>query len=285
MLSVSVLIALQAVSNAPATAPDPLAGMDCSKFEVVRQDGGEAITVDAVIDGKKKTLQLDTGADISQLGDVSAAGLTGTSVKIGKTELGPLWFAKQPTDGNTLGLDALIGQVVAIDYPRSRICFSRPANFPFPIYSATHWSPAVIREGHLWVPVEIGGKEYKNFFFDTGSSPLPIFTDASMWRTLTGLSDPKAAQHVLSGPAWDETIKVVGSEIKAKVSIGDVDVASSPVAYFQPAKPTFFATDQSGADGLFGNALVSKRIVLLYLSSRPLFGLLDEGASEGNKGE
>jgi hypothetical protein len=283
VLSVSVLIALQSVSSGPATAPDPLAGMDCSRFEVVKQDGGSAITVDAVIDGHKKTLQLDTGSDTSQLGDVSAAGLTGTSVKIGKTELGPLWFMKQNTDGNTLGLDALIGQVVAIDYPRSRICFSRPANFPFPIYSATHWSPAVIREGHLWVPVQIGAKEYKDFFFDTGSDLLPIFTDSTLWHGLTGLSDPKAADHVLSGNAWGATMSLVGSEVKAKVRIGDVEIASSPVAYFQPARPTIFATDQSGADGLFGNALVSKHIVLLYLSSRPLFGLLDPAASAQKK--
>jgi hypothetical protein len=283
VFSVSVLIALQSASIAQTTAPDPLAGMDCSRFERVTQDGGEAITVDAVIDGRKKTLQLDTGAAASELGDVSATGLTGTSVKTGKTELGPLWFMKQNTDGNTLGLDALIGQVVAIDYPRSRICFSKPANFPFAIYSATHWSPAVIREGHLWVPVKIGPKEYRNFFFDTGSSLLPLFTDASLWRTFTGLTGPKAAHHVLSGNSWGESMKLVGSEIKAKVRIGDVEVGS-PVAYFQPAKPTTFATDQSGADGLFGNALVSDHIVLLYLSSRPLFGLLGTGtASADNK--
>jgi hypothetical protein len=190
---------------------------------------------------------------------------------------------KQNTDGNTLGLDALIGQVVAIDYPRSRICFSRPANFPFQIYSATHWSPAAIREGHLWVPVQIGAKEYKDFFFDTGSDLLPIFTDAALWHGLTGLSDPKAADHVLSGNAWGATMSLVGSEVKAKVRIGDVEIASSPVAYFQPARPTIFATDQSGADGLFGNALVSKHIVLLYLSSRPLFGLLDPAASAQKK--
>lgn len=281
MLSVSVLIALQSVSAAQAAAPDPLAGMDCSKFEVVKQDGGAAITVDAVIDGHEKTLQLDTGASASELGDVSDAGLTGNSVKIGNTELGPLWFMKQSTGGNTLGLDALIGQVVAIDYSRSRICFSKPANFPFAVYSATHWSPAVIREGHLWVPVEIGAKEYKNFFFDTGSDLLPLFTDASLWRALTALSDPKSAHHVLSGPSWGGSMKLVGSEIKAKVRIGDVEVASSPVAYFQPAKPTTFATDQSGADGLFGNALVSNHIVVLYLSSRPLFGLLGAESEPG----
>jgi hypothetical protein len=252
--------------------------MDCSKFEVVKQDGGAAITVNAVIDGSNKTLQLDTGSAVSMLGDASAAGLTGTSVKIGKTELGPLWFMKQNTDGSTLGLDALIGEVVAIDYARSRICFSKPANFPFPIYSATHWTPAAIREGHLWVPVEIGGKEYENFFFDTGSDLLPIFTDAALWHSLTGLSDPKAGTHVLSGSSWGESMKLVGSEVKAKVRIGDMEVGS-PVAYFQPAKPATFATDQSGADGLFGNALVSNRIVLLYLSSRPLFGLLEVPAT------
>ena len=273
MLSVSVLIALQSVSAAPAAAPDPLAGMDCSKFEVVKQDGGAAITVDVLIDGKKKTLQLDTGSGTSQIGDVSAAGLTASSVKIGKTELGPLWFMKQNTDGSTLGLDALIGWVVALDYPRSRICFSKPANFPFPIYSATHWTPAVIRESHLWVPVTIAGKNYENFFFDTGSDLLPIFTDASLWRSLTGLSGPKFASHVLSGNAWGETMKLVGADVKAKIRIGDVEVGS-PIAYFQPAKPTTFATDQSGADGLFGNALVSSHIVLMYLSSRPLFGIL-----------
>ena len=80
-------------------------------------------------------------------------------------------------------------------------------------------------------------------------------------------------------------MKLVGAETKAKVRIGDVEVASSPVAYFQPAKPKTFETDQSGADGLFGNALVSNRIVLLYLSSRPLFGLLDAGAPENGKGK
>lgn len=259
--------------------------MDCSKFEVVNQDGGAAITVDAVIDGRKKTLQLDTGSGISLLGGVSSAGLTADSVKIGKTELGPLWFGQQNTDGSTLGLDALIGQVVAIDYPRSRICFSRPANFPFAIYSETHWAPAVIRQGHLWVPVEIGAKDYENFFFDTGSDLLPILTDATLWRSLTGLSDPQQGTHVLSGNSWGASMKLVGAETKAKVRIGDVEVASSPVAYFQPTKPKTFETDQSGADGLFGNALVSNRIVLLYLSSRPLFGLLDAGAPDNGKGK
>jgi len=96
--------------------------MDFSESDWVLADGHDraAITVNAVVDGKKRTLQLDTCADISQLGEVSGPRVDGRSAKIGSTELGPLRFARQSADGSILGLDVPIGEIVAIDCPRSR---------------------------------------------------------------------------------------------------------------------------------------------------------------------
>lgn len=266
----------KAVQAAASASADRLEGMDCSPFRWAAVGDHErgAIVIDANIDGQIRTLQLDTGAEYSLLGGAPDGGLTATSVKLGQTQLGPLWFAGEAGGSGTLGLDGLIGLVVAIDYPRTRICLARPAHFPFSIFSATKWAPAEIRNGHLFVPLKIGNREYKNFFFDTGASLFPISTDAARWSELTGLADANQATDSIKGKAWGEPIELFGAKTGQLLQIGDVRLGE-PMVYFEPARPNFFRDSQENADGLIGNASVWDRTVVLYLSSRPRFGLLD----------
>lgn len=272
-----------ALATQSASVPDRLSGMDCTPFRwvAVGDHSKGAIVVDLTIDGRRRTMQLDTGADISFLNNAPAQGVTSRSVKVGKTELGPLWFAQTggKDDGGTLGLDALIGQVLAIDFPGSRLCFARPADFPYSIYSATNWTPAAIRNGKFFITLSVNGQARTDFFFDTGASLFPLSTDDSTWRQLTGLNDIKSASQTIEGSAWGKKIALMGAPVLGDLEVGGLKLPRAMV-YVRSDKADFFASAKQDMAGLVGNAAVWDHVVLLYLSSRPAFGLLK--ASKAN---
>ena len=230
---------------APQAAPPPplvsspapvTAAMDCVSFtwEKVGEEERAAILVPITLNGRTYDFQLDTGADLSSIPESvaveaglmkpGAGGARVQDVELGGASVGPRWLLARHSAG-TVGLDMLIGFTTVIDYPSQRFCVTPTADLPYDIYRRTARSDAVLREGKLFVPVEIAGQQRRDFFFDTGASLFPLSTDLSPWRALTGRTEDGAENRRISGSAWGANVELVGAP-----SLQPVRIASLPPA-------------------------------------------------------
>ena len=172
----------------------------------------------------------------------------------------------------TVGLDLLIGHVFLIDFPRRRICMFPKADLPEGLDEATDWSPAEIRHGKLFLSVELNGKRLPDIFFDTGSSPSTLDVDLDLWQQATGRSGPADATTHGSGLSWGEPREGFGAMATGSLKIG-THVYPHPEIATNRRKPTDYR-DNFQAQGLLGNALFLRDIVILDLGSHPQFGVV-----------
>lgn len=273
---------LAACTHAETQAPAPITTaampeLSCVQFEWASAAGVSeraAILLPATVNGRATTLQLDTGADINVLrgpADVWSVaadenGWGAASVHIGELDLGE---ARVRTGGEagelggTLGLPALLGQVVVLDYPAQQFCLS--GTMPAALGERAHFVGARIENMKFWFPVQVNGTTYENFFFDTGASLFPLSTDLELWRQLTG-DDPEAADHVVEVNSWGNTIQLRGSAATGEAHIGDVSLGR-PLIYHVSAAPTFFADwgFSFPVHGLAGNASFFDSVLVLDL--------------------
>jgi hypothetical protein len=262
------------------------AGMDCTPFTWVAAGEHEraAMLVPVSINGRTYDFQLDTGADASFISEAvaveaglmepGAGGARVEDIKLGGTSVGPRWLLSRGSTG-TVGLDMLVGFTTVIDYPAQRFCVTPTADLPFPIYKDTAWTDAVLRDGKLFVPVKIGEETRSDYFFDTGASLFPLSVDLSRWQQLTARNSAAAADRRMSANSWGARVELVGA-----ASVRPIGIASLPPAkidvYYSTGGVERFASYPFGASGLFGNAALWDRTVVLTLGSRPQFGIVGQ---------
>lgn len=281
------LLFMSAASQAaaPLLPATPLsAAMDCASFrwEEVGEEQRGAILVPITLDGKTYEFQLDTGADLSTIPESVAVeaglmksgvgGARAQDVRLGGASVGPRWLLARDSIG-TVGLDMLVGFTTVIDYPAQRFCVTPTADLPYDIYRRTAWSDAVLREGKLFVPVEIAGQQRLDFFFDTGASLFPLSTDLQPWRELTGRSETAAENRTISGTAWGANVDLIGAPSLHPVRIATLRPSAIEV-FYRVGSPTRFADYPFEAAGLIGNAGLWGHTVVLALGSRPQFGIV-----------
>lgn len=281
----SLLAASIAFFSSSALAKEAVtSSMKCASFRWVSVGGDDkaAIVVPLTLAGRDYDFQLDTGAETSYVPEALAvsaglmkAGAGGArveDVRIGGVPVGPRWLLTRGSTG-TIGLDMLVGFTTVIDYPAQRLCITPTSDLAFPIYRSVRWTDAVLRDGKLFVPVNIGGTVRTDFFFDTGASLFPLSVDASEWKLLTGRAQQGPGDRRIGGQAWGNRVELIGSRSTTPISIASLD--AKPLEVFTDVRrPTRFASYSFRAAGLFGNAALWESTVVLTLGSRPQFGVV-----------
>jgi hypothetical protein len=253
-----------------------------------------ALRIPVDLDGTRGWLQVDTGLDVTLLygsvargrGWVTYDGMYRVpSVKIGDMTLGPVWVhTREETSAQgeligSLGLDLLVGSLVVIDYPGQRFALLKHGDAPVWLWQETTWTPAVLRDGKLFLYVILGGVGVDNLLFDTGSSSFDIIVDLEDWTRLTGYDDSDGAPMRKEVASWGRKLTAVGAPARGPLTIGSAHLGDVDV-YFLKEQPNLFSSWPFPARGLVGNAAFWDRVAILDLGIRPRFGLLGQGKSD-----
>ncbi len=151
-----------------------------------------AITIPVQIEGETHRFQLDTGATPNIIYSTIAdrAGWSKSTdhsfqpntLRVADTIIDRPWISISRdmrvthNISGTLGLWSLIGRITVIDYPGQRVCLFADTDLPQELRTGTFVS-ATLRNGKLFVPVQVGSFASDNIVFDTGSSEFPLTVD------------------------------------------------------------------------------------------------------------
>lgn len=180
----------------------------------------------------------------------------------------------------SLGVDALRGRVLAIDFPHRRLAFAAStAQLPADARPRIAVPMRVVTTGgnnaNLTVRVRLGNGIDIDAAYDTGSSPFVLIVSKAIWRRATGRALSDARNIELHVPAWGRPTTFVGAPVRGVLSVG-TPVARDPIVYTggDAATDARFA---NGTDGTLGNAafMTSYAIVLDLVAGR--FGLRKVG--------
>jgi len=264
-------------------------GLSCARFEWDDPSTKAVIRAPISLEGKLFWYQLDTGADVViPYGSAKHEGWSqqGDAVRIPKVLFAGMSFpailaypmkdmpdSQNPQDlHGTVGLDLFIGHTFVIDLPKQRLCLLERADLPDSLSREADWSPAEIRHGKLFLKIELNGKKLDGIFYDTGSSPDALIVDFNLWKEATGRSGATDATSHTRAQSWGRKREFIGAPASGDLKIGN-HVYKGPLIATTPAQPdSFHRKDQ--AQGLLGNALFGRSIIILDLGSHPQFGII-----------
>ncbi len=172
----------------------------------------------------------------------------------------------------TIGLDLLMGRVFVIDFPAQRVCLFSRADLPNELDIAADWSPAEVRHGKFFLKLSFDGHPLDGIFYDTGSSPSTLIVDYPLWKTLTKRKSATEAQTHGDAESWGKQQHFVGAPAVGALKLGD-HTFTNPYVDTRPLKPDDFQQSDQ-AQGLLGNDLFMKSIVIMDLGSHAQFGLV-----------
>ena len=263
----------------------------CVAFKWLPNDKGSprgGISVPVRINGRSLPLQLDTGANVTSLygtfpikaGWASKADemFRARTFEIASAKLDrPQVYVNPDMEEDvslrgTLGLPALMGSIVVIDYPGQRFCLFADADLPAPLQKAT-FVRAMLRNAKFHVPIRTGSFASDTMVFDTGSSEMPLHVDLAAWKRITGRTTPAGAPLSITGTAWGKPFTLIGAPAAAPVMLGDLPIGLLNV-FTNPDAPESFTEWPVPTDGVLGNAPLWDGIVVLDLTARVRFGVI-----------
>ena len=247
-----------------------------------------AITIPVQIEGVTYHFQLDTGATANIIYSTIAdrAGWSKSTdysfqprtFRIADTIIDRPWISISRdmrvthNISGTLGLWSLVGRITVIDYPGQRVCLFADADLPQELRTGTFVS-ATLRNGKLFVPVQVGGFASDNIVFDTGSSEFPLIVDLANWSKISGQTEPDKAPVKQETLAWGKSVLFFGAPASSQLKLGKMELGI-PVVFTKQAAPDGFAKMSYKVDGVMGNAPVWDGIVVLDLTANVQFGLI-----------
>jgi hypothetical protein len=260
----------------------------CAAFQWEPDGRKVAITLPVQIEGGTYRFQLDTGATANMIYSSTAdragwskstdpsfqpSSLRVADTVIHRPSISILRDMKVTHNiSGTLGLGSLIGRVTVIDYPGQRVCLFADADLPRELQTGTTVS-ATLRNGKLFVPVQVGDFASDNIIFDTGSSEFPLIVDLADWSKLSGQTEPEKAPIKREALAWGKTVHFVGALASSHLRVGKIELGI-PIVFAKPDAPDGFAKMSYKVDGVLGNAPVLDGIVILDLTSNVQFGFI-----------
>lgn len=260
----------------------------CSGFTWTGGAVGEgAIIVPARINGHSVQMQLDTGAETSQTyGNIATQfgwAKSGqqfyfpVTLDIANTAIpAPRTMQNQDMSsasiGGTIGLDELLGHVVVIDYPSKRFCLFTAETTP-PMINDVPGVHGAISHGRFLLPLTARGFHSQRMLFDTGTSLMGVVVGGSDWLAITGFISTASGTYKLQLPSWGKTVTLVGADALGNVTLGTLDFPKASAFTMAGSKGGFYDPTY---DGVVGNKLFAKGVVVLDLSSQAWFGFLSK---------
>lgn len=290
LLAAAVLLfEQQDLSKRAATRPSVsrygLEKLPCSSFAWNSEHN--VMHVPISMNGRVYKFQLDTGADeVALYGKSVHAGWT---AKHEGVRIPNVYFAGSKFPAivgyrlpdvpdvdlqGTVGLDLLMGKVFVIDFPMQKICLFSRADLPDALDSAADWSKAEVRHGKFFLSAEFDDHPLDGIFYDTGSSPSSLLVDHALWQQLTKRTSESGSLRSGDGVSWGKKQHYIGAQAVGVLKIG-THTFSNPNIDTNTSKPDDFKQSDE-AQGLLGNALFMKSIVILDLGSHAQFGVIME---------
>jgi hypothetical protein len=257
----------------------------CVAFQWEPDGAKIAVTLPVQIEGRTYRFQFDTGATANIIYSTIAdrAGWSKptdhsfqpVTFRVGDTIMSRPWISifrdKKVTHNisGTLGLWNLIGRITVIDYPGQRVCLFADADLPQELPTGTSVS-ATLRNGKLFVPVQVGSFASDNIVFDTGSSEFPLIVDLANWSKLSGQTEAEKAPVKREALAWGKSVLLVGAPASSQLKLGELELGI-PIVFTKQDAPDGFAKMSYKVDGIMGNAPVWDGIVVLDLTANVQF--------------
>lgn len=275
---------------------------ECADFAWMPDEelGGRAgLAVPVTLGGRAYWFQLDTGLDVTVLyGDDLVRDLAlGTTSRDGMRwarlagALGGLAFEREVrvgsgTQGNSeggppvvgsIGLDVIVGGVVLIDFPGSRICATADSGRGRAVPRSGSTIPAILRDGKLFLEVEIGGELTSEFFFDTGASAMGLVLDRDDWARWVGKAPAAGGVRTRAVRAFSRQLTTLTAEARLGVRAGPIRLESVPLTCVVE-HPSLFRSWKFPARGLIGNLpFLDYRLLLDLAPPHPRVEVLAPG--------
>lgn len=301
-------------SVAPSSIAASLGRERCAPFQwVVMPKVSERylMRIPVEVAGKRRWYQLDTGAFRNQIyldsADIVKRGwaleregdkaFTRASLSLGTVPLLPdarleihgrtrgrlvhsiASLLGLPVLDGTLGLEAIKGRMLLIDYPEQRLCLLEPDQLPPPLERRIEWITADMRNNHFFVDLAINDEAIGRVFFDTGASLFPLSVDHGTWTLLTGRTGEEPENRRLTVNSWGEPVTYVGAPATGALRIGSIRL-ERPIVYYSPAQPEYYARWSYPVTGFIGNAPFFDRVIVLDArQASPRFGIVHEDES------
>ena len=181
-----------------------------------------------------------------------------------------------PVLDGTLGLEAISGRILVIDYPEQRLCLLQPDHFPAELERRAEWVPADMRNNHFFIRPTINGEPSEGLFFDTGASLFPLSVDYMTWKRLTGRTGEEPDNRRLTVNAWGEQVPLIGAPALGAMQVGSVHL-DRPMIYYSPTRPDHYAQWAYPVTGTVGNAPFWDHVVIMdACTGSPRFGISDK---------
>lgn len=284
--------AAPSAAEARASLHRAIDGLPCVEFQWERTEGGAelaargAMKVPIRIDGRDYSFQLDTGSDFSMIYGTEAQDrgwaqrgerfARVSNISIGRRAIAPTLFMVRgdwPTGGGLIGLDMLMNHYTIIDYPRRRLCIVSPVDMPRALLDRARMAWAAVRGTKLYVPMTLDGAPVENIIFDTGASATYLNLEQAAWSRATGIADPAQAPRQFETRTWTGMEPMVSGPVRGKLRIADVDLDIPSVDTWRN-RPTYYRQIfPTATNGLFGNASLLDRIIILDLTPAMRFGI------------
>lgn len=181
----------------------------------------------------------------------------------------------EPVLLGTLGADFFQKRILLLDFIGQRIrILEEGGRLPEVLESRATFVPLTVREGRLFVPLSINGKEEGGFFYDTGSSLFTIVTPRSKWQEITGRVGNEPDNEVWRVPSWGREAVMVGAKTQGDVRVGSARL-EHPVVFFESS-----GAENLDAVSLFGNALFYDRFLVIVDIPGKRFGLIERSENQ-----
>ena len=189
--------------------------------------------------------------------------------------------AGEPVELGTIGADFFNNRILLLDFVRDKVAIVNKSNFPHSVETQVSFAPLQYRDGKVFVSVRIGGRDVSGFFYDTGSSALPLVTTRERWSDLTGRKPDDPANEVWTVKSWGKDAALIGARLPGSLCIGAACI-DSPMIYFERSglENLRFDKYKFPANGLIGNAIfMDQYSVVVDLASQRL-GLMKGSLSD-----
>ncbi|MFN7932825.1 MAG: hypothetical protein U0R19_05825 [Bryobacteraceae bacterium] len=159
----------------------------------------------------------------------------------------------EPAELGTVGADFFNQRGLVMDFVRNKVAAVEKGG---EWTKGVSFAPLRYRNGKVFVTVRMGGREESGFFYDTGSSALPLVTTRGRWMELTGRRPEDAGNTVWKVKSWGNDAALVGARMSGPLCVGTACV-EGPMVYFESSGLENLRFDKYPypAEGLIGNAV------------------------------
>jgi hypothetical protein len=183
---------------------------------------------------------------------------------------------RNPLNWERLVLTFFNHRLLLLDFVRNKIAIGNKWQvLPDSVEKQASFAPLQYRNGKVFVSVRIDETEESGFFYDTGSSALPMVTTRERWSDLTRRQPDDPTNEVWKVNSWGKDAALVGARLPSSLCVGSACI-DSPMIYFETSELENLRFDKYRfpASGLIGNAVFMNQYSVIVDLAGQRLGLI-----------